>query len=550
MNTTENPDLAEFYTPRQRAENEDGEIENKQHVTADSDPGITEEISPITDQKNDGWCEVEERRSGVMDVLLLEPDLEQNIDSIISFAPGQGNRPLGMFVDKDSEFLSFPTIFCGKRRPENSERLLPVHYSTVCKWELRCQDRREAHSVSNLFYKLKKLQIKRIQDTPSIALRKCKNKGRKVTTGDLKSEGSIKKLINLDEGFRVLRNLRGSPPYFEKCRKDLFAMIRQLGNPTWFCSFSAAETRWSHLLKILGRIVEKTDYSDDQVRAFSWQKKSQLIQSDPVTFACCFQKMVQTFINDFLQSDLTPIGEINDYFYRVEFQQRGSPHIHALFWIKDAPQHGQDENDKILTFVDNYVTCNSTSENDSDKELINPQMHRHAKTCKMKGHKICRFNFPLPSMHKTIILKPLDHDCLDKEDIEKFEERLKQIKNYLDKMKYEADISFSEFLNELSLTEDQYITAIQYSIKRDTLFLKRSPAEIRINNYNANLLKAWKDNMDILFVLDPYACAVYILSYITKGQRGMSRLFEKACEEVKAGNKDILNHVRILVTNS
>ena len=171
-------------------------------------------------------------------------------------------------------------------------------------------------------------------------------------------------------------------------------------------------------------------------------------------------------------------------------------------------------------------------------------MHRHAKTCKMKGHKICRFNFPLPLMHKTIILKPLHHDCLDKEDIEKFEERLKKIKNYLDKMKYGADISYPEFLNELSLTEDQYITAIQYSIKRDTLFLKRSPAEIRINNYNANILKAWKANMDTQFVLDPYACAVYILSYITKGQRGMSRLLEKAYEEVKAGHKDILNQVR------
>ena len=51
LNTIENPDLAEFYAPRQRAENEDGEIENKQHVTADCDPGITEETSPITDQK-------------------------------------------------------------------------------------------------------------------------------------------------------------------------------------------------------------------------------------------------------------------------------------------------------------------------------------------------------------------------------------------------------------------------------------------------------------------------------------------------------------------
>ena len=45
-------------------------------------------------------------------------------------------------------------------------------------------------------------------------------------------------------------------------------------------------------------------------------------------------------------------------------------------------------------------------------------------------------------------------------------------------------------------------------------------------------------------MLDPYACATYILSYITKGQRGMRRLLEKASEEAKAGNKDITNRVR------
>ena len=32
-----------------------------------------------------------------------------------------------------------------------------------------------------------------------------------------------------------------------------------------------------------------------------------------------------------------PIGKIIDYFYRVEFQQRGSPHIHSLLWVQDAP---------------------------------------------------------------------------------------------------------------------------------------------------------------------------------------------------------------------
>jgi hypothetical protein len=108
-----------------------------------------------------------------------------------------------------------------------------------------------------------------IQDTASVALalRKCKTKGKKYKAGDLKSEDSIQRLVHLDEGFTVLRNLRGSPPYFEKCKKDLFAMIRQLGKPTWYCLFSAAETRWPHLLRMLGRIIKGKNF--DQM---TWKK--------------------------------------------------------------------------------------------------------------------------------------------------------------------------------------------------------------------------------------------------------------------------------------
>ncbi len=105
-------------------------------------------------------------------------------------------------------------------------------------------------------------------------------------------------------------------------------------------------------------------------------------------------------------------------------------------------------------------------------------------------------------------------------------------------------MNFSEFLEKLNLSENQYIEAIRLSLKHNTLLLKRSPAEIRINCYNPDLLKAWKANMDIQFVLDPYACAVCILSYITKGQRGMSKLLRKACQEAKEGNKNIVNKVR------
>ena len=158
---------------------------------------------------NGDWFEVEKRPSGVTDTLLQESNMVENADRIISFAPGEGNKPLGIILDKDSEYLSFPSIFCGKRRPDNNERKVPVSYSTIAKWELRSQDRRVAMSVPNIFYKLKKLQIKQIQDSASSSLRKCKTKGKCFTAGDLKSEDYLNKLVHLDDGFRVLKSVRG-----------------------------------------------------------------------------------------------------------------------------------------------------------------------------------------------------------------------------------------------------------------------------------------------------------------------------------------------------
>jgi len=46
------------------------------------------------------------------------------------------------------------------------------------------------------------------------------------------------------------------------------------------------------------------------------------------------------------------------------------------------------------------------------------------------------------------------------------------------------------------------------------------------------------------FVLDPYACAMYIVSYISKSQRGMSNLMHAAVKEAKSGNMDIKRQVR------
>lgn len=65
-----------------------------------------------------------------------------------------------------------------------------------------------------------------------------------------------------------------------------------------------------------------------------------------------------------------------------------------------------------------------------------------------------------------------------------------------------------------------------------------------MNLYNKNILQAWRANIDIQFVLDPYACAMYIVSYISKSQRGMSNLLHAAAKEARNGNYNIKEQVR------
>ena len=77
-----------------------------------------EEPANNTEQLNSKAITDSKNNSDDTDTLLQEPDMTENVEKIMSFASGEGNSPLGIFMDKESEFLSFPTIYCGQTRPK------------------------------------------------------------------------------------------------------------------------------------------------------------------------------------------------------------------------------------------------------------------------------------------------------------------------------------------------------------------------------------------------------------------------------------------------
>ena len=123
-------------------------------------------------------------------------------------------------------------------------------------------------------------------------------------------------------------------------------------------------------------------------------------------------------------------------------------------------------------------------------------------------------------MRTTQILYPLD-DSFSGTIARKLKESFRNIKKTLNDLKEGEDITFDQLLTNLEVSEKDYILAIRSSLNRPTIFLERKPNELRVNNYNPAYLSAWRANMDVQFILDVYACAMYIVSFISKAQKGM-----------------------------
>ena len=500
---------------------------------------ITEnDIEASNDYDSDHYSEIDANdHVGNIDTLVDDADIENKYDKVFTFAPGEGQHPLSLYQDKDAEYLCFPTIFCGQTSPSRDERLVPVHYSDIVKWELRSVDRRAAQSVPNIFFKHKKLQMKQISDKVNLAVRRCKKRGQKITAAEARDSSYLDKLVNLDEGYYIFRQLRNSPAYLETRKKDIFAMIRQLSLPTWFMSLSAADTRWTDLLKMLAKLNDGIDYSEKELENLSWQEKTKLVQKDPVTCSRYFDHRVQEFLNTVLKSSCEPIGKLLDYFYRVEFQQRGSPHIHMLVWIENAPTLETNSEREIVQFVDKYLTCNT--DNEKTANLVGLQSHKHSRTCRKKGKPICRFGFPLPPLPRTMLLYPLE------EDVDKYKKKNTELLKAMNEYKDNVDMTFEEFLeNCAKMNFDDYIKCIRSSLKAPKVFLERKTKDMRINLFNEGILCAWKANLDIQIVLEPYGCASYIVGYISKSQRGMSAQLDAAAKEARKGNLDLKKQVR------
>ncbi|XP_024941433.1 uncharacterized protein LOC112494451 [Cephus cinctus] len=106
----------------------------------------------------------------------------------------------------------------------------------------------------------------------------------------------------------IFARLRNSEEYWRIPRNNVRCMTRHYGPATWFLTISPIS---------VSRFVEI------KLKA----------------------------VLDFILSPNNPIGEVDHYFYRREYQSRGAQHFHILIWIKDAPIIGKSTTEEIASFI-------------------------------------------------------------------------------------------------------------------------------------------------------------------------------------------------------
>jgi hypothetical protein len=158
-------------------------------------------------------------------------------------------------------------------------------------------------------------------------------------------------LLHANIGFGDFKQLRGTPDYDEQGKKEAFATLRQLRPFTIFYTFSMADMKWPEFLRCLLQLVDGKDITLEEAKRLSWKEKARLVRSDPITSVRYHRHRMEALLTLIKKHDCIS-GKIVDYFWRDEFQQRGTPHTHMAVYVQGAPILGVHSDQQICEFAD------------------------------------------------------------------------------------------------------------------------------------------------------------------------------------------------------
>ena len=339
----------------------------------------------------------------------------------ISIAPGEHGKWINWQSDLFLEEKLFPKLFpygLGGFLSSNMLKKSNMGFSNYIKNRLLSADPKFRNDPSYVFFLLlvKELtDMERSQETYIRKATKVPNLTAKIVNDVTKEH-----LFRYNNAFQAYKTCRGTTMYYQDIKKKLMATLRQKGAPTLFTTFSCAEYEWDCLAHSIYQTINKCKVSIDFIKEKSPSWKNKLISENVTQSTLHFSKRTDKIMSFLSSKGMFNHGDkhfrTESYFYRVEFQQRGAPHIHCLLWLEDEDGNkppsmwnednlGEEDLDKqIADFADSVMSgsaqdmnCLSCAEFNEDcegciegKKLVEKfQTHRHKFSCRNKG-RVCQ----------------------------------------------------------------------------------------------------------------------------------------------------------------
>ena len=431
--------------------------------------------------------------------------------------PAIGGTPINEFTTEGYISCAFPTLF-----PTGAADFLGQrqHQVTYFKHLMLYDDGRFAKHPRFRFLALNTEMCWRALQTGRIYIRQHPTDAQ-LSLDDLRDMVRREGEVFSNCVLHYAASLRGTKQYWFKQRNRLMSMVDTLGLPTIFFTHSAADLHWPELARL---ICPDPESRSDRTIA---------VTQNPAIADWLFYHRVQKFISVYY----VDILGATDYWMRFEWQHRGSPHVHGLAWLPNAPDvekllsssnYSNEAREVIAKYADNIVStvnpavlpdgsnadnaplpktdphvCNQpyTAVEDYEQDLADLvatcQRHTRCYTAyclrTKHGHQECRFGYPKPLQPYTVLA--IDN-C------------------------------------------------------EPTLLTKRNDG--MVNSFNPVQLSAWRANVDMQYIVSCRRVIEYCTKYVTKSEprsQSLKEVFTAIVHTLQDGNTS-LKAVQKLLINS
>ncbi|XP_053204723.1 uncharacterized protein LOC128389199 [Panonychus citri] len=408
--------------------------------------------------------------------------------------PEQDPNPINEFRTEGYISQAFPKLFPYGKADLNAPRQHKVDANNYFKFLMVYRDGRFAKHPRFRFFAMNSVLRWQALSRSSILI--CQNDFRNSSVEEvsrrLLEDPSLRSSIMAFSG-----QLRSTTPYWKLRAGELLDMVNQLGSPTIFFTLSAADYHWNKLFELI--------CPDRPIETITDAERRTLMHENPMITAQFFKTRIDIYRKTVLKTFLN----VKDFWMRYEWQFRGSPHVHGLLWLENAPDLATIDSQSAADKQIALEYCSNLT------KAMNPNIDVAATShpCRKTYSEIDNIDEDLSILLNTV-QRHTRHGshCL----------RKKRGSN-----QQECRFKFPQPLSEADRFENAD-GVLKFVPKRN---------DESMNRYNDFIIQTWRANIDFNIVTSVDLVLNYIAKYVTKGEvssMDFNALVDKISHDLRA----------------